>query len=264
MGEYVDVDGLKTWFDSWGSGPPLILLHGDWVTNATWEPTAPALAEHFSILAPERRGHGHTPDVEGPYTYALFAQDTIGFIEAVVGGPAHLVGWSGGGNVALMVAAQRPDLVTKLVAISANFDNVSATEPEIVEGFRSTAADAPDFALLRSQYAALTPDGPEHWPVVFEKVKEMAMDFDPPIDPKELGQITAPTLVLTSDDDIVRFEHTIELFRSIPNAQLAILPGTTHMLVLEKPDAVSALILDFLRNDPSPTMMPIRRGPARG
>jgi pimeloyl-ACP methyl ester carboxylesterase len=262
MGEYVDVDGVKTWFDSWGSGPPLVLLHGDWATNATWEPTAPAIAEHFHVLAPERRGHGHTPDVEGPFTYALFAQDTIGFIEAVVGGPAHLVGWSGGGNVALMVAARRPDLVNKLVAISANFDNASATDPELVEGLRSTPSDAPTFAFIRSLYESVAPDGPEHWPVVFEKVKEMAVDYEPPIDPKELGRITAPTLVLSSDDDIVRLEHTIELYRSIPNAQLAIMPGTSHALPMEKPDAVNGLILDFLTNDPSPTMMPIRRAQA--
>lgn len=264
MGEYVDVGGVKTWFDSWGSGPPLILLHGDWITNATWEAMAPAIAGHFRVLAPERRGHGHTPDVDGPFTYALFAEDTIGFIEAIIGGPAHLVGWSGGGNVALMAAARRPDLVNKLVVISANFDNVSASDPEIVEGFRSTPADAPDFAFLRSLYESVAPEGPEHWPIVFEKIREMAMNYEPSINPKERGQISAPTLVLSSDDDIVRLEHTIELYRSIPNAQLAIVPGTSHTLVMEKPDAVAGLIIDFLTNDPSPTMMPIRRASAEG
>jgi pimeloyl-ACP methyl ester carboxylesterase len=264
MGEYVDVGGVKTWFDSWGSGPPLILLHGGLVTNATWEPTAPAIAEHFHILGPERRGHGHTPDVDGPFTYGLFAHDTIRFIEEVVGGPAHLVGWSDGGNVALTVAIQRPDLVNKLVPISANFDNVTASDPEVVEAFSSMRADGPEVAYLRSLYEAVTPDGPQHWPVVFEKIKQMGLEYEPAIDPKELGEITAPTLVVASDDDIVRLEHTIELYRSVPNAQLAIVPGTSHMLIMEKPEAVTGLILDFLTNDPSPTVMPIRRAPAEG
>lgn len=67
---------------------------------------------------------------------------------------------------------------------------------------------------------------------------------------------------MAADDDMIRLEHTIELYRSIPGAQLAIVPGASHMLVLEKPDVVSGLILHFLRNDPAPTMMPIRRGPA--
>lgn len=91
MGEYLDVDGMKMWFDSWGSGSPLVLLHGGFGSNAHSEPQAPALAEHFGVVAPERRGHGHTPDVKGPITYELMTQDTIGSLETVVGGPAHLV-----------------------------------------------------------------------------------------------------------------------------------------------------------------------------
>ena len=243
MGEYVDVDGLKTWFDSWGSGPPLVLLHGGFGSNAAWEPQAPALAEHFGVVAPERRGHGHTPDAPGPITYELMTRDTIGFIEAVVRGPAHLVGWSDGGNVALMVAIERPDLVSKLVAISANFD-VSGVVPEMEEAARSMTADGPELAFPRSEYGSISPDGPEHWPVVFEKVKRMVMS-EPTLDPKELESITAPTLVVAADDDLVRLEHTIELYRSIPGAQLAIVPGASHMVVLEKPDVVSGLILDF-------------------
>jgi pimeloyl-ACP methyl ester carboxylesterase len=253
MGEYVEVDGVKMWFDSWGSGLPLVLLHGDMVTNATWEPHAATLAERFEVLAPERRAHGHTPDVEGALTYALLAGDTIGFLEAKVRGPAHLVGWSGGGNVGLIVAMHRPDLV-------GNFD-VSGNEPAAFEGFGSMTANGPESAFARSPYESTSPDGPDHWPVAFEKIKQMGMT-DPTIDPKDLGGIVAPTLVVAADDDVVRLEHTIELYRSIPNAELAIVPGTSHALILEKPDVINRLILDFLMSDPAPTMMPIRRASA--
>jgi pimeloyl-ACP methyl ester carboxylesterase len=82
---------------------------------------------------------------------------------------------------------------------------------------------------------------------------------EPHIPPSELQRIAAPTLVVASDDDIVSLDHTIELLGSIPNAQLAIVPGTSHFLTMEKPDVVNRLILDFIQNDPSPTMMPIRR-----
>jgi pimeloyl-ACP methyl ester carboxylesterase len=262
MGEYLQVEGVKTWFDSWGSGPPLVLMHGDMVTNATWESTAPALAEHFQVLAPERRAHGHTPDVEGALSYALLAQDTIGFMQEKVRGRADLVGWSGGGNVGLIVAMKRPDLVRKLVLISANFD-VSGNEPAAFAGFASMTADGPESAFARSQYESTSPDGPEHWPAAFEKIKQMGMT-DPTIEPKELGAVVAPTLVVAADDDVIRLEHTIELYRSIPNSQLAIVPGSSHALTLEKPDVINRLILDFLKSDPAPTLMPVRRAPAEG
>jgi pimeloyl-ACP methyl ester carboxylesterase len=262
MGEYVDVGGMKTWFDSWGSGPPVLLMHGGLSSNVEWQQHAPAFAEHFQVFAPERRGHGHTPDVEGPITYALMAQDTIGFLETVVGGPAHLVGWSDGGIVGLLVAMQRPDLVNKLVPISANFD-VSGAAPEILEGASSMTAEGPEMEFFRSQYQSMSPDGADHWPIVFAKVLQM-FTSEPTIDPKELRGITAPTLVVAADDDMVRLEHTNELYRSIPESQLAIVPGTSHMLVFEKADLLDGLIIDFLRNDQTPTMMPIRRAPAEG
>lgn len=86
------------------------------------------LGKHFRVLAPERRGHGHTPDVDGPFSYDAMAADTIGFLEAVVEGAAHLVGWSDGGIIGLIVATRRPDLVRKLVPISANFDTSGVPE----------------------------------------------------------------------------------------------------------------------------------------
>jgi len=249
---------MKTWVDSWGSGPQLVLLHGGFVTNATWEPMVPGLAERFRVLAPERRGHGHTADGEGPFTYGLMAEDTVAFLEEV--GPAHLVGWSDGGNIGLMAASRRPELVTKLVAISANFDNISALDQAMVEGLRATSADGPEFAFARALYESTSPDGAGHWPVVFEKTKQMGLDYDPPLTPEDLGRISAPTLVVASDDDIMFLEHTIQLYRSIADAQLAIVPGTSHMLVLEKPDIVNGLILEFLQKDVATTMMPVRRG----
>ena len=101
MGEYVDIAGLKTWYDTFGEGDPLVLLHGGLSTNDTWGAQMPAFSERFHVLAPERRAHGHTPDVDGPLNYSDMATDTIGFLETVVKGPAHLVGWSDGGIIGL-------------------------------------------------------------------------------------------------------------------------------------------------------------------
>jgi pimeloyl-ACP methyl ester carboxylesterase len=258
MGTHIEIGGLKTWYDEDGSGEPLVLLHGGLVSNEMWGAQMPEFAKQFRVLAPERRGHGHTPDVAGPLSYDDMATDTIGFLEAVVDGPAHLVGWSDGGIIGLIVAMHRPDLVRKLVAISANFDTTGIPE-EIQAQLLSVPPDSEDFAMVRSMYEAVSPDGPEHWPVLFAKFIEMA-SREPHIPPSDLNRIEAPVLVLAGDDDLASLEHTIELFRSIPNAELAIVPGTSHFLTMEKPDVVNRLILDFIENDPTPEMMPIRRG----
>src|SRR6266511_128744 len=156
MGTYIEIGGLKTWYDEDGSGEPLMLLHGGLSPNETWGPQMPEFGKQFRVLAPERRGHGHTPDVDGPFSYDDMATDTIAFLEAVVDGPAHLVGWSDGGIIGLIVAMRRPDLVRKLVAISANFDTTGVPE-EIQSQFLSMQPDSEDLAMLRSIYEAASP-----------------------------------------------------------------------------------------------------------
>ena len=99
MGAYIEIGELKTWYDEQGRGDPLVLLHGGMGSNATWAAQIPEFGTRFRVLAPERRGHGHTPDLEGPLSYDVMSADTIGFLDAVVDGPAYLVGWSDGGVV---------------------------------------------------------------------------------------------------------------------------------------------------------------------
>ncbi len=259
MGGYLQLEngGLKTWWDEQGVGEALVLLHGGLTTNATWAAQMSDFAAHFRVIAPERRGHGHTPDVEGPLSYDAMAADTIAFVTALVGGPAHLVGWSDGGIVGLLVAMARPDLVGKLVVIGTNYD-VSGVVPESMEGLASLRPDSDDLATLRTPYEAASPDGPEHWPVVVAKFKEMVAT-QPTIGVEELGGISASTLVVVGDDDMVTLEHTVSLYRAIPNSELAVVPGTSHLVAMEKPDLVNRLVLDFLRRDPVPTYMPVRR-----
>ena len=121
MGEYIELPGVKTWYEVEGQGDPVLLLHGGFCTNETWGQQRADFAANHRTFLPERRAHGHTPDVEGPLSYHDMAQDTIDFLASVVGGPAHLVGWSDGGIVALLVAIARPELVRKIVVTGANF-----------------------------------------------------------------------------------------------------------------------------------------------
>jgi pimeloyl-ACP methyl ester carboxylesterase len=108
MATYVELDGVRTWYTAQGDGEPLVLLHPGLVDSRAFAPNVDALAACFRIFMPERRGHGHTPDVPGPLTNELMTEDTIRFLERVVGGRARLAGSSDGAIVALMVARADP------------------------------------------------------------------------------------------------------------------------------------------------------------
>lgn len=253
MSEYVEVGGIRTWYDESGEGEPLVLLHpgGAGVDARTWDPNLPALTERFRIFTPERRAHGRTPDVDGPITFELMADDTIAFLDAVVGEPAHMVGCSDGAIVALLVALQRPDLIRKLVFIAGVF-NRDGWEAGVID-----PDNAPP-AFLERLYGELSPDGPDHYPVVVAKLAKMHLE-GPTLEAADLDRISSRTLVMIGDDDEVRLEHAIELYRSLPDSELAIIPGTSHGLLVEKPTLCNTLIIDFLTKDPVPTMAPIRR-----
>ena len=184
-------------------------------------------------------------------------KDAIGFLESVVGEPAALVGWSDGGVVGLLVAIARPDLVSKLVVIGSIFDTAGMVL-DVDEMVAEMSPDDPELAMIRETYGAVSPDGPEHWPVVFEKMMNMWVK-EPHIPKDDLAKITAPTLVLIGDDDLVSVSHSAELYDEISDAALAVIPHSTHPVMMEKADIVNSFIVDFLRGDPAPTMMPIRR-----
>jgi pimeloyl-ACP methyl ester carboxylesterase len=252
---YVDVNGVHTYYEEHGSGDPLLLLHGGLADADGFGQQTPAFAERYRVVIPERRGHGRTADVDGPITYDLMAEDTIALMDALSVGSAHLVGWSDGGNVGLLVAIKRPDLVRKLVTMGANFSADGLT-PEAVAAF---TPDTPTSVVpvMRDMWKASAVH-PERFDVVLEKMERCWNDYEIPS--ADLARIAVPVLVMVGDDDISRFEHTIDLFETIPDANLAVIPGASHLAPIEKAELVNRLILDFLAADgPPATMMPLRR-----
>jgi len=248
---YIDAGGVQTWYAEHGSGRPLLLLHGALTDASEFSATAPALALRFRVLTPERRGHGHTADVDGPISYDIMARDTVAFIEKLDLGPAHLVGHSDGANVALLVTLARPDLVDRLVLISGNFHHDGLLPALDIEELGSN-----EFFL--DAYGEVSPDGREHFPAVVAKIARMIAS-EPTLTTADLGRVSARTLVMAGDDDAIEAEHTLALYRGIPHAELAVVPGTSHALILEKPGLCNQMIIDFLTTDPVPTFMPVRR-----
>jgi len=254
MAEYVQTGAVRTWYDEHGDGDPLVLLHGGLVDARWFAPNLEPLAAHFRVYTPERRGHGHTPDVEGPITYQVMADDTVAFLDAVIGGPADLVGHSDGAFVAMLVAMQRPDLVNRLVMISGGFDKSGEAAPDVEFDVDQVVA------FLGGSYGEVSPDGEAHFPVVVDKIGEM-MKTEPRMDVAELSRVRSRSLVMFADDDLMTLSHAVEMFEALPDAEFAVVPGTSHFLTQEKPHLVNALVMDFLTNEPVSLVAPIRRAP---
>jgi pimeloyl-ACP methyl ester carboxylesterase len=172
----------------------------------------------------------------------------------VVGGPAHLVGCSAGAIVALLVALRRPDVARRVVLISGVFHR-DGWEPAAIDPHAS-----PHEAIVRG-YAQLSPDGPDHFPVVHDKLTRMGWD-EPTLSGSELGGVASRTLVMVADDDEVVLEHAIAMYRGLADAELAVIPGSSHGLLHEKPALCNEIMLDFLTTEPVATIAPVRRANA--
>ncbi len=238
---YIDVAGESTYYETWGSGTPLVLLHGGYCSLEVMRELAELLAERFEVHAPERAGHGRTADREGPYSYARMAVDTVAYLDAAGIDRAHVVGFSDGGITALLLARDHGDRVLSIVPISGNL----STDAYVPEDYPHPTITEEAHAAVDREYAELSPDGPEHSEVVLGKLGAL-WAIEPDIPAESLAGVTAPTLVLAGEHDAIRRDHTESVAAAIPGARAEFVDGTTHMLVREKPAEVAARILAFL------------------
>jgi pimeloyl-ACP methyl ester carboxylesterase len=221
MGSYAQIGDVRTYYEEDGEGDALVLLHPGLADSRAFEDYVPEFAERFQVFRPDRRGHGRTPDVDGPITYELMARDTISFLAQIVGGPAFLLGHSDGAPVALLAALERPDLVRGLIFSAGVFHH---------EGWAPGAIDLDDetTAFFLDYWGAVAPDGPEHFPVVKAKLDRMHRE-EPTLSAADLAGYAGPALVMVGDsDEEIPMEHTLALREGLPDAQPAVLPGTGH------------------------------------
>jgi pimeloyl-ACP methyl ester carboxylesterase len=245
-GAYADINGVATYYEVTGEGEPLFLLHGGMCSAESFDAQTAELSRTYRVYVPEQFGHGRTRDIDGPLTYEAMAQHTIAFLDALGVTSAHIGGWSDGALVALLVALRRPKLVRKLILID-QYIELAKAPAELVPMFESwTPEDAPPF--LRDAYCALSPDGPDHFPVVFEKLRHLWLS-PTGTEVSDLAHVTAPTLVLAGDTGGVPLAHIAEIAAALPDVQVAVVPGTSHALIWEKPEVANRLIRDFLADE---------------
>ncbi len=236
------VNGLEMYYDIEGSGPPLLLLHGGLTTiEYSFNKLRPKLAQRWTTIAVEQQAHGRTADIDREITYAGMADDTAALLRHLNIAQADVFGWSDGGNTGMQLALRHPELVRKL-AVFGSFCSIDALYPHIIEFFATATAN--DFgADLREAYEKIAPR--KEWNRLIDKTKVMTLPEES-WGADKLKSISAPTLFMIGDDDIVKPEHAVDMFRLLPKGQLAILPGTNHFAPVYKPDLLLSLIEPFL------------------
>jgi pimeloyl-ACP methyl ester carboxylesterase len=245
---YADVNGLHMYYETVGEGTPLVLLHGGMLTiDLNFDSLIPTLAKKHRVIAVELQGHGRTADIDRPITPANLASDVVALLDVLGVDRAHVLGHSMGAGVTLELGVNHADRVLSLVPVS------GSVRPD---GMHSDLADpskfatsarmptAQDFADFSEAYRRLSPH-PEHFDAFLGALSSSNADLQGWSD-EQLAGITAPTLIVLGDHDFVTVEHAALMLELIPGSQLAILPGTTHMLATKRPDLLLPLLDAFL------------------
>ncbi len=256
---YASVNGLNLYYERHGSGEPLVLLHGGLGAIEMFGDLLPRLAEERQVIGVDLQAHGRTADIDRPMRWELMADDVAALIRQLGLGRADVMGYSLGGGVAWQTAIRHPDVVRRLVTVSAAVKR-SGNYPEVVAAMgnvNAEAAEAMKPSPIYKLYSSIAPR-PEDWPTLVTKMGELLQqDYDWSAD---VAKITAPTLIVVGDADGIRTAHAVEMFEllgggrrdggwdgsGISSARLAILPGTTHFTVFDSP-ALASAVVSFLR-----------------
>lgn len=252
---YASVNSLDMYYEIHGTGRPLVLLHGALSAIGTsFGKLLPSLARTRQVIAVEQQAHGHTADIDRLLSIEQMADDTAALLRHLGIEKADIFGWSMGAGIALQIAIRHPDLMNKLVVTSVAYDN-NGLYPEVLEGEETMKPEDLAGTPWQEEYSRIAPR-PEDWPVLIEKVKRIDQEFKG-LAPDDIQAIEAPTLIIIGDSDIIRPEHAVEMFRllgggvagdlvGLPRARLAVLPGTTHVTLINRTDWLLSMIGEFL------------------
>jgi pimeloyl-ACP methyl ester carboxylesterase len=228
-------DGVKLYYEVYGTGEPLLMVHGNGGSISDLRNQIAYFRKRYMVIAMDSRDHGRSADSAETLTYEKMTDDQAALLDHLKVGPVNVLGWSDGGIEALLLGIRHPAKVKKLVAMAANLNPTEdAFSPEVLALIKTMMAEVP--AADRQ-----TPEGRRAL-----KVTGMML-VEPNIDAKALETITAPTLVLAADHDVIRDEHTVAIYHHVPNSQLAIFPNATHMIPYDDPATFNATVERFLR-----------------
>lgn len=250
LGQTAPINGLEMYYEIHGSGEPLVLIHGAYMSiRSNWAALIPTFAETHQVIAVELQSHGHTTDRDTPITYEAMADDVAALLDHLGIEKAAIFGYSMGAGVAIRLAMQHPEKVSRLIAASGSisydglpddfYDMISQISPEFFAG-----------TPLETEFVELNPDK-DGFPNLVEKLKALDMDRFA-WSPEEFARIDVPTFLIFGDADVIKMEHVTEMYRllggitngdthGLPKVQLMVLPATTHIGVFYSPTNIEIL-----------------------
>jgi pimeloyl-ACP methyl ester carboxylesterase len=235
VGKYADINGIKLYYEIYGSGEPLILLHGSNESIVSFENQIPEFSKRYKVIALDSRGQGNSTANKTKLSYELFADDVNRFLEYLNIKQANVLGWSDGGNTALILALQHPDKVKKLAAMGAVLYNDSTSVQNEIN------------ALFRKQVLEMEQKGVDSMDMTYRLQKLILTE--PNINPEAIKQIAIPVLIMAGENDVVKQEHTKLIAEKIPKSTLKIFKKTGHDAPRDIPGEFNKTVLDFFNKN---------------
>lgn len=257
---YADVNGMQMYYEVYGKGKPVVLLHGSFMNiPLNWSHFIPLLAKDRKVIVPEMQGHGRTRDISREFSYEGLGDDVSGLLNHLKIDSADIAGYSMGGGAAFQTAVRHPEQVRRLVVLSGAYKH-DGWWPDVETSFSTFTPDQFKDTPIQEQYESFGND-PAHFPEFVKKV--ISIDLKPYDWSEDVKNIQAPIFMAIGDADGVRYEHALELFRAkgggkmgdlhgLPQSRLAIIPGTTHIGMMKRADWLIPMINDFLDSDLNP------------
>jgi pimeloyl-ACP methyl ester carboxylesterase len=248
-GKYVEVNDIKIYYEVYGEGEPLLLIHGNGGSIENFIYQIPEFAKQYKVIVVDSRAQGRSSDSDQEISYSLMASDMSEFIDKLNLGKVHVVGWSDGGNVGLELAYAHPEKVSKAVIFGANYshENYNAVPDSIAISPNHPAINHTALVLerYRSGNERLSLNK-ERLPIIKKKLTAL-MEKYPNFTLEQLNTIQVPFMVVVGDHDSINIEQTILLYQNLPQAQLFVLPGASHFSLIEYPELANKEILRFFK-----------------
>ena len=244
-GKYISIDNTKIYYEEYGKGIPLLLLHGGLGSIADFQLVIDELSKHYHVIAADRPGHGRSEQADS-LSYQLMADYTSKMIDIMKLDSVYVLGWSDGGTTALILTLDRKDKVKKVLVSGANISLSGLTQdaqnflpyftPEYVEK---------EMKEQLTEYQSKSPQK-DKWKKFVNDIQKLWMTKT--IIPEEkLKLITIPTTIVLGDHDGVALEHGIQMFRLINKSSFCVLPATTHYVFNERPELINKIALEFFK-----------------